>query len=227
LGSVCTRACGFCAESFGKLGQTVDSTEPARVVEAAKKLNLKHVVITSPARDDLKDEGAAQFSAVVTAFKEKLPAVTIEILTPDFHAREDCLKIVFNSRPDVFNHNIETVRRLSPKVRNKATYDRSLLVLKLACDEGLRTKSGLMVGHGETKEEITQTMHDLLKVGCRMLTLGQYLPPSAQHLPLNRYYEPKEFDELREEALKCGFIDVAAGPLVRSSYHADELINKL
>jgi lipoic acid synthetase len=225
LGRVCTRACGFCAETFGKPDGQVDLDEPARVVEAARRLKLKHVVLTSPARDDMDDDGAAHFARVIGLFREQLPTVTVEILTPDFRARPECLSVVFASKPDIFNHNIETVRRLSPRVRNKATYDRTLFVLGEAAKAGLRTKSGVMVGHGETEEELIQTFQDLRAVGCQMLTLGQYLPPSTRHLPLVRFYTPEEFDRLRQEALQCGFADVAAGPLVRSSYHADEQAN--
>lgn len=224
LGSVCTRACGFCAETFGRPSSPVDASEPQRVVDAARKLNLKHVVITSPARDDMQDDGAGHFALVIQEFRKQLPHVTVEILTPDFRGKEDCLKTVFDARPDIFNHNIETVRRLSPKVRNKATYDRTLRVLAMATQAGLRVKSGIMVGHGETKEEILQTFWDLRTSGVQMLTLGQYLPPSSSHLPLMRYYLPEEFELLRVEALRAGFFDVASGPLVRSSYHAEEAI---
>lgn len=227
LGRICTRACGFCAEQFGKPSSLIDSEEPKRVVEATRRLKLKHVVITSPARDDMDDDGAGQFVDVVGLFRKELPHVTVEILTPDFRGRIECLDKVFASRPDIFNHNIETSRRLTPKIRNKATYDRTLFVLKRAREAGLVTKSGIMVGHGETKEEILETFRDLRSVDCQMLTLGQYLPPSPRHLPLHRYYTPAEFDELRQEGLQYGFVDVAAGPLVRSSYHADELLNKI
>lgn len=222
LGRVCTRACGFCAEEFGKPTGILDPGEAERVVEAARRLKLKHVVITSPARDDLSDDGAGAFADVVVRFRREMPNVRVEILTPDFRGRLECLRTVFESRPDIFNHNIETVRRLSPKVRNKATYDRTLFVLKKAAEAGLVVKSGLMVGHGESTDEIKETMRDLRGAGCHMLTLGQYLPPSPRHLPLHRFYSPEEFDELRQEGLQYGFIDVAAGPLVRSSYHADE-----
>lgn len=227
LGNICTRSCGFCAEQFGKPLGLPDPAEPERVVHAAKRLGLKHVVVTSPARDDLADDGAGQFALAVRHFRKKLPRVTVEVLTPDFRGREECLALVFDSRPDIFNHNIETVRRLTPKVRSKATYDRTLFVLQKAHESGLMVKSGLMVGHGETLEEIRVTLKDLVNAGCQMLTLGQYLPPSVHHLPLVKIYEPQEFDFLRQEALQCGFIDVAAGPLVRSSYHADESVNKI
>ncbi|OVE75775.1 lipoyl synthase [bacterium F11] len=222
LGNICTRSCGFCSETFGKPLTGRDPTEPLRIVETARNLRLKHVVITSPARDDLSDDGAQAFVDTVKLFRHDLPAVTVELLTPDFRGRAECLDLVINCKPDIFNHNIETVRRLTPKVRSKATYDRTLWVLKRAHEAQLRTKSGLMVGHGETKEEILQTLQDLVGVGCKMLTLGQYLPPSAHHLPLQKIYAPAEFDALKTEALKFGFIDVAAGPLVRSSYYADK-----
>ena len=227
LGSVCTRACGFCAETFGKPESGFDATEAERVVEAARRLKLKHVVITSPARDDMDDDGAGAFAAVVERFRAELPAVTVEILTPDFRDRQECLDIVFASRPHVFNHNIETVRRLTPKVRNKATYDRTLRVLAKAHQAGLVAKSGIMVGHGEEHDELLETFRDLAASGVRLVTIGQYLAPSPRHLPVVRFYSPEEFDGLRREALQCGFLDVAAGPLVRSSYHADESIKNL
>lgn len=222
LGDTCTRSCGFCAEKFGDPSGRVDKDEPTRIVEAALKLNLKHVVITSPARDDLPDHGAHQFAKTVQTFREKLPHVTVEILTPDFRAKEECLNIVFKSKPDIFNHNIETVRRLTPKVRSKATYNRTRFVLEEASKAGLMTKSGLMVGHGETEAELWETFKDLAESRVKILTIGQYLPPSPHHLPLQRVYLPQEFERLKKEALKFGFMDVAAGPLVRSSFHADE-----
>lgn len=227
LGATCTRACGFCAETFGKPTEGADATEPGRVVEAARRLNLRHVVITSPARDDMDDDGAGQFAAVVERFRAELPSVTVEILTPDFRGRQECLDVVFASRPHVFNHNIETVRRLTPRVRNRATYDRTLSVLTKAAQAGLTAKSGIMVGHGETREELRETFRDVSATGVRLLTIGQYLAPSPMHLPVVRFYPPEEFDDLRQEALQCGFLDVAAGPLVRSSYHADESIKNL
>lgn len=227
LGDICTRSCGFCAEKFGKPSAEPDKTEPFRLVEAARKLNLKHVVITSPARDDLDDDGAMQFAKVIYQFRQDLPNITVEVLTPDFQGKEDCLKIVFDAKPDIFNHNIETVRRLTPKVRSKATYDRTLFVLSKAVEAGLKTKSGIMVGHGETGEELSETFKDLRSQNVQMLTLGQYLPPSVRHLPLVRVYLPSEFDALKKEALECGFSDVAAGPLVRSSYYADESAKKI
>ena len=226
LGDVCTRSCGFCAEKFGKPSAPADAGEPKRVTDAARKLNLKHVVITSPARDDMDDDGAAQFAAVVRRFRQDLPSVTVEILTPDFRGRDECLAVVFASKPDIFNHNIETVRRLTPRVRSKATYDRSLSVLKRASDAGVCAKSGLMVGHGETREELNEAFRDLAAAGVRMVTIGQYLAPSRHHLPVQKFIAPEEFDLLRADALQYGFLDVAAGPLVRSSYHADESMNR-
>jgi lipoic acid synthetase len=224
LGDICTRSCGFCAEKFGKPSGNVDANEPQRVVEAAERLKLKHVVITSPARDDLRDDGAAQFAAVVAEFRRKLPNVTVEILTPDMRGKTDCLETLFNAKPDIFNHNIETVRRLTPKVRSKATYDRTLFVLTSAARAGLRVKSGVMLGHGEEHAELLETFQDLLNAGATMLTLGQYLPPSSRHLPLVRVYLPREFDALKDTALSMGFSHVASGPLVRSSYYADQAI---
>jgi lipoyl synthase len=227
LGDTCTRSCGFCAEKFGTPAKGPDASEPERLIQAARRLGLRHVVITSPARDDLRDQGSQQFADVVNAFHRELPHVTVEILTPDFQADPACLNTVFASRPHIFNHNIETVRRLTPKVRSKATYDRTLAVLKTAKEAGLTTKSGIMVGHGETGPELSETFRDLRSAGCDMLTLGQYLPPSVRHLPVDRFYTPAEFDSLRLEALQSGFLDVAAGPLVRSSFHADEAASAL
>jgi lipoic acid synthetase len=227
LGDICTRSCGFCAEKFGRPSAPPDPTEAQRVVDAAERLKLKHVVITSPARDDLQDDGAAQFAQVIGEFRMRLPHVTVEILTPDMRGKTEALDVLFASKPDIFNHNIETVRRLTPKVRSKATYERTLDVLRRAADAGLMTKSGIMVGHGEEENELLETFRDLREARVQMLTLGQYLPPSSHHLPLQRVYLPREFDALKTEALKFGFIDVAAGPLVRSSYHADEAAQKL
>lgn len=224
LGDVCTRSCGFCAEKFGRPSSPPDPSEAKRVVEAAERLKLKHVVITSPARDDLRDDGAQQFADVIHAFRRRLPHVTVEILTPDMRGKEEALAILFAARPDIFNHNIETVRRLTPKVRSKATYDRTLFVLKSAAQAGLRVKSGIMLGHGEEHEEVLETFRDVLNAGATMLTLGQYLPPSSHHLPLVRVYLPREFDALKDIALSMGFAHVAAGPLVRSSYYADQAI---
>jgi lipoic acid synthetase len=221
LGNICTRRCAFCAETTGRPG-AVDPGEPARLVQAALRLKLAHVVITSPARDDLEDQGAGQFAACVRALKEGRPSIAVETLAPDFQGRPDLLKIVFDARPDIFNHNIETVRRLSPRVRARATYERSLSVLALAAGRGLRVKSGLMVGLGETAAELAEAFQDLARAGARLVTVGQYLPPSPAHAPLARFYSPEEFAAVRETAGRY-FDAVMAGPRVRSSYHADEL----
>ncbi len=222
LGSVCTRRCAFCAETSGRPG-AVDVGEPGKLVEAVRVLRLSHVVVTSPARDDLADQGAGQFSSVVRALHAEVPGVTVEVLTPDFQGRSDLLKIIFDARPDVFNHNVETVRRLSPQVRALATYDRSLSVLKAAAESGLAVKSGLMVGLGEKREELLETFHDLQRVGVRALTVGQYLPPGPRFFPVDRFYSLEEFRDIKAEAGKL-FEKVMVGPLVRSSYHADELV---
>lgn len=220
LGSICTRRCSFCAETTGRPG-AVDDTEPEKLVEAARKLKLKHVVITSPARDDLDDQGARQFASCVRALRAALPGITIETLTPDFQGREDLLNIVFSAKPDIFNHNIETVRRLTPLVRARATYDRSLEVLGRAALAGLSTKSGFMVGLGETWEELETAMGDLVAAGVKALTVGQYLPPTPAHYAVNRFYSLEEFGRLRAFAHPL-FKRVQVGPLVRSSYHAEE-----
>lgn len=221
LGSVCTRRCGFCAETTGRPG-AVDPSETGRLVEAVRKLRLKHVVVTSPARDDLADQGAGAFAAAIRGLRA-LPGVTVEVLTPDFQGRADLLEIVFTARPDVFNHNLETVRRLTPRVRGRATYDRSLGVLEAAAKAGLAVKSGLMVGLGEARAELLQAFRDLSERGVRSLTMGQYLPPSPAHLPVARFYEPAEFEELKAAAGPL-FEKAMIGPLVRSSYHADEMV---
>lgn len=219
LGSVCTRRCSFCAETTGRPG-AVNPAEPDLLVDAVRRLNLNHVVITSPARDDLDDQGASAFAACVRALRDRLPHVTVETLTPDFQGRPDLLAIVFDARPDIFNHNIETVRRLTPSVRARATYDRSLDVLRQAAAAGLATKSGLMVGLGEKWDELETALRDLAAVRVRAVTIGQYLAPSPDHHPVHRYYTPDEFSLLRDGAQQL-FEKVQAGPLVRSSYHAD------
>jgi lipoyl synthase len=226
LGDVCTRPCGFCAVKRGH-PDAVAGDEPDRVAEACYRLKLKHVVITSVTRDDLPDGGALHFCQCVLAVRRRIGA-TIEVLTPDFDGRRELIEIVVSSRPEVFNHNLETVARLQNQVRRKSRYDVSLGVLehvKRTAPE-IRTKSGLMLGLGETTEELIETLADLRSIGCDLLTLGQYLQPSARHLPVVRYVPPGEFDELGRLARGMGFVDVASGPFVRSSYHADEMAVK-
>ncbi|MBP7948681.1 MAG: lipoyl synthase [Verrucomicrobiales bacterium] len=223
-GDRCTRACGFCAVKTAK-PFALDVEEPDRVAEAARRMRLKHIVITAVARDDLADGGARHFTETILAVRQKNPGIVIEILAPDFNAREESLQEVMEARPHIFNHNLETVRRLTPLVRSRAKYDRSLQVLQrakeLAAGKAV-TKSGLMLGLGEGETEVFQAMDDLLEHGVTVLTLGQYLRPSANHLPVVEYIRPEQFESLRETALRKGFRHVASGPLVRSSYHASD-----
>jgi len=224
LGEVCTRACRFCDIVSGRPAPE-DPTEPERLAEAAAAMGLRFAVVTSVARDDLADEGSGAFARTIAALKTRIPGVRVEVLTPDFSGREECIRTVLDAGPDVFNHNLETVRRLTERIRSRARYDRSLQVLaasrSLAPD--IPTKSGLMVGLGETREELRDTFADLAAVGVERLTLGQYLQPSRRHHPVARYYEPAEFDELKGQAKAAGIRAVLAGPLVRSSYHAGQL----
>jgi lipoic acid synthetase len=225
LGDVCTRPCGFCAVKRGQ-PEAVMADEPDRVAEACARLGLKHVVITSVSRDDLMDQGAEHFRRCVLAVRERTGA-TVEVLTPDFDGRPELIDVVISARPEVFNHNLETVARLQQKVRRKSRYDVSLAVLrhvKEACGASVRTKSGLMLGLGETTEEIIETLADLRAIGCDLVTLGQYLQPGPRYLPVVRYIPPEEFDELGRMARAMGFLEVASGPFVRSSYHADEMV---
>lgn len=223
LGETCTRPCGFCAVKRGK-PEEVAADEPDRLAEAAARMKLRHVVITSVTRDDLPDGGADHFRRCILAVRERTGA-TVEVLTPDFNGDEKALDIVLQARPEVFNHNMETVNRLQQFVRRKAQYEVSLKVLayvKKTTPE-IRTKSGLMLGLGESTEEILETLADLRAANCDLITMGQYLQPSQRHLPVLRYLPPEEFDRLGELARRMGFVDVASGPFVRSSYHADEM----
>ena len=220
-GERCTRACGFCAVSTAKpLPLEID--EPQRVAEGVKRLGLKHVVVTAVARDDLKDGGAEHFAQTIRAIREMDPSIVIEVLVPDFHARDWCVQIVLDAAPDIFNHNMETVERLTPLVRSRAKYRTSLSTLqrakKLAPE--IVTKSGIMLGLGEAELELFQAMDDLREVGCEVLTLGQYLRPTPQHLPVIEYITPEAFQNYGDIARTKGFTYVASGPLVRSSYHA-------
>lgn len=223
-GDRCTRACGFCAVSTAK-PLALDPEEPKRVAEATHRMGLRHVVITAVARDDLADGGAAHFQQTIAAVRERNPGIVVEVLTPDFLDREFALDLVLGARPEIFNHNLETVRRLTPSVRHRATYDRSLSVLaraKARGGAGLVTKSGIMLGLGEAESEVLEAMHDLRRAQVDVLTLGQYLQPTLQHLPVMDYIPPAAFARWKEQAEALGFQHVASGPLVRSSYHADE-----
>ena len=220
-GERCTRACGFCAVTTAK-PFALEDDEPERVGEAVRRMKLKHVVITAVARDDLKDGGAAHFARTIEAVRAAVPEIVIEVLVPDFHAKEECLALIAAARPHIFNHNLETVERLTPLVRSRAKYRISLAVLKRMKEIAPEfvTKSGLMLGLGETEPELFQAMDDLRESGVQLLTLGQYLRPSAQHLPVVEYVHPDSFKLYERIAYDKGFEFVASGPLVRSSYHA-------
>ena len=223
-GDRCTRACGFCAVTTAK-PFALEEDEPQRVAEAVMRMKLKHVVITAVARDDLKDGGANHFARVIAAIQKMDSSIIIEVLVPDFHADDSCIQTVLDARPDIYNHNMETVERLTPVVRSRAKYRTSLQVLRRAKQfssrgRGIVTKSGIMLGLGETEPEIFQTMDDLREVGCQVLTMGQYLRPTPNRLPVVEFVTPEQFDLYGEIARKKGFEHVASGPLVRSSYHA-------
>jgi len=224
LGDVCTRACRYCAVTSGK-PHTLDVGEPKRVAEAVQKMGLKHAVVTSVDRDDLEDGGAALFAATIRKIHELNPDCAVEVLTPDFQGRDDQLQILMEARPEIFNHNIETVPRVFRRVRpGRSKYHISIEVLRRAKEiypDGL-TKSGLMVGLGESMDEVVDTMRDLRGARVDIMTVGQYLQPTPKHVPIDRYYHPDEFAELRAHGLELGFSHVESGPLVRSSYHAHE-----
>jgi lipoic acid synthetase len=227
MGSRCTRNCRFCAVTEGPL-EPPDPAEPARVASVARQMGLKYVVVTSVTRDDLPDGGARNFAETIEKIRHEIPDVCVEVLIPDFQGSKKALETVLNAHPDVLNHNIETVPRLYPEVRPQAVYRRSIDLIQSAreYDPELLTKSGLMLGLGEYQAEISNTLEDMLKAGCRMLTLGQYLQPSKDHLPVKRYIPPDEFEEWRKTARQMGFAEVASGPFVRSSYHARELFQE-
>ncbi len=223
-GDRCTRACRFCAVSTLK-PMPLEIDEPERVAEATRRMGLKHVVITAVARDDLSDGAADHWKKTVDAVRSANPDTVIEVLTPDFNDHDDQLNQVLDARPDIFNHNLETVKRLTPQVRHRATYERSLRVLKKAKDrmgDSVFTKSGMMLGLGESETELFAAMEDLRKSNCDILTLGQYLQPTLQHLPVAEFVHPDKFAEYRRVAEGMGFVFVASGPMVRSSYHADD-----
>ncbi len=226
LGDTCTRHCGFCAVTAGT-PKTVDRDEPEKVAEMVSLLGLKHVVVTCVARDDLSDGGAAHFSKVIEAIRSKNEECRVEVLTTDFQMKRESMETVCRARPDVFNHNIETVERLSPQVRHRAGYRTSLEFLRRVkeFDATIPTKSGLMLGLGETFDEVTTVMKDLRSVGCEILTIGQYLQPTSKNLPVAEYIRPEVFSELQKIGYGLDFISVAAGSFVRSSYHAEEMVN--
>jgi len=223
-GEHCTRACRFCAVSTAK-PLPLEADEPERVAEATRRMGLRHVVITAVARDDISDGGADHFRRTVEAVRRLNPGVVIEVLTPDFLDQDSAIDLVLGAQPQIFNHNLETVRRLTPQVRHRATYDRSLRVLqkvKSRRGDSIYTKSGLMLGLGEMEEEVVVAMADLRRVRCDILTLGQYLQPTLQHLPVESFVSPEQFDAYGRVARQLGFVHVASGPMVRSSYHADD-----
>jgi lipoyl synthase len=225
LGDTCTRRCGFCAVGKGKTAP-VDPQEPKHIAEAVRQLGLKHAVITSVTRDDLADGGAGQFAAVVSQLRAEFPKLVIEVLTPDFKGSEDSIRTVVEAGPHIFNHNLETVPRLYRKVRPQAVYERSLDVLRKVREMSagtIHTKSGLMAGLGEEVEEVVSVMHDLRAVGCRLLTIGQYLRPMKENLEVVEYVRPEVFDSYRDKGLAMGFASVASAPFVRSSYNAEEV----
>lgn len=223
LGDRCSRDCAFCAVPTGGMKEP-DACEPEALARAAAEMGLKHVVVTSVTRDDLPDGGAGHFAETIRAVREALPAATVEVLVPDFAGRTEDVDVVLAGRPDVFNHNVETVPRLYPDVRPQADYDRTLAVLRRASDAGLTAKSGFMVGLGETWPEVQELLGDLRRAGCTLVTAGQYLQPAERNLAVARFWEPSEFERLQEVALEMGFSGVASGPLVRSSYFAHELL---
>jgi lipoyl synthase len=223
-GDRCTRACGFCAVATAK-PLALEADEPARVAEATRRMKLQHVVITAVARDDLKDGGAEHFAQTIHKVRELNPGIVIEVLVPDFLDNDASIETVLAAVPHIYNHNLETVRRLTPDVRHRATYDRSLSVLRKVKEkrrDTIHTKSGLMLGLGETPEELLQAMRDLRDARCDILTLGQYLQPTLRHLPVKEFVTPEKFAEYKTIAEEMGFVHVASGPMVRSSYHADE-----
>ena len=222
-GNICTRTCKFCNVKTG-CPEALNPNEPSEIAESVETLKLKHVVLTSVDRDDLKDLGALHWTKVIKAVKEKTPNVTMEVLIPDFQGREELIKLIIEAQPEVISHNLETVRRLSPEVRSRATYDTSLKVLKQIANSGLVSKSGIMLGLGETRDEILETMDDLRKINCKVLTIGQYLQPSSKNIEVKEYVRPETFEEYKKIGLEKGFSFVESGPLVRSSYHAERHI---
>lgn len=224
LGDICTRSCKFCGVKTGK-PLPPDWDEPNRIAESVQLMNVKHCVITSVDRDDLDDGGAAFWAETILKIKELNPETTIEALIPDFDGIEENIQKVIDAKPEVISHNLETTERLTPQIRTKAQYRRSLSVLKYIAKSGITAKSGIMLGLGETEEEIIQTMDDLISVGCQVMTIGQYLAPTINHIPVKEYIAPEKFDQYREIGLKKGFRFVESSPLVRSSYQAEKHVN--
>ena len=220
LGDICTRSCGFCAVKTGRPDYGLDWDEPRRVAEAVQRMRLRHAVITSVNRDERSDGGAPIFAETIRLIRELMPGCSVEVLIPDFKGSEEALGIVLEARPDILNHNLETVPRLYKTVRPQANYTQSLEVLARSKERGMKTKTGLMLGIGEKTDEVLEVMKDAIKSGCDILTLGQYLQPTKEHLPIDRYVHPNEFLMLKEEGISMGFRHVESGPLVRSSYHA-------
>ncbi len=223
LGDICTRACKFCAVKTGK-PEAVDINEPKRLAESIKMMKVRHAVITSVDRDDLADKGSGFWAETIRTLKEKVPGLTMETLIPDFDAVPEFVQKVIDAGPEVISHNLETVRRLTPQIRSRAKYDTSLKVIKQISDSGLVSKSGIMLGLGETEEEILEVMDDLRAVGCQVITIGQYLQPSLEHIPVEEYIPPSIFEKYREIGLQKGFRHIESSPLVRSSYHAEKHI---
>jgi lipoic acid synthetase len=225
LGNICTRSCSFCAIQTGRPTE-LDIGEPARVADSIAKMNLKHAVITSVARDDLKDGGASIWANTIRAVHNRVPECAVEVLTADFRGQQEYLDIVLDACPDIFNHNLETVKRLQRPIRKTARYDRSLWVLGHAKSRGFITKSGIMLGIGETDDEIKTVLNDMRAVGVDILTIGQYLQPSPKHEPVDRWVTPEEFQKWKDYALEIGYGVCESGPLIRSSYHAEEQSEK-
>lgn len=222
-GNICTRNCRFCNVATGK-PLPLDEKEITDIVDSVKELGLKHIVVTSVDRDDLEDCGAGHWAKLIRTLKREVPGLTMEVLIPDFKGRTELLDMVIAQKPDIISHNLETVRRLTPEVRTFATYDNSLNVLRYIASKGIRTKSGIMLGLGETRDEILQTMDDLLSVGCQIMTIGQYLQPTKNHYPLQEYIHPDTFAEYGRIGKEKGFRHIESAPMVRSSYHAEKHI---
>lgn len=226
LGDICTRSCKFCATKSGK-PLPLDESEIAKVADSIQKMELRYCVITSVDRDDLPDQGANYWARVITEVKKQNPNTKLEVLIPDFDAKTELLDIVFEAKPDILSHNMETVKRLTSKIRSRARYDRSLEVQKYAASKGFFTKSGIMLGLGETEKEVIELMYDLRGVGCQLLTIGQYLQPTLKHIPVKEYIHPDQFAKYKTLGLELGFKFVESGPLVRSSYMAETTFNQI